>query len=761
MRAKTLLMLVFSLSLVCAMGLLPGNIAWAQETPAETPTMAPETPTEVPIPPTEVPTEVPVVPTEPSVETPTEVPVQPTEPPVETPTEAPPTEVPVPTESPVEVPELIIGAAGGNVGDEIAVQISVANAQDVDAFGFDILQSNNILSLVGVETAGTLTEAFQLVDAQALTDPAGAVRVGAAGGVDAVVNGDGVLLTVTFLADAAGETTLSIVDIVDDLAGAVVTGAVVTVAEVVPPTETPVETPVPTETPVETPVPTEVPPTVVPPTEVPPTETPVETPVPTETPVETPVPTEVPTEIPPTETAVETPVPTETAVETPIPTEVPPTGTPKPTTVGTPVVIPTLTPTPTALTINPALGLVALDELGGTYPRGAAVHNFDIGISNEFGNMVAPGVFDGLPDPVALGPFLFIDGVPIPIAKDMEFTGETLPVAEGGNGSEGAYFLLGGNISTLPPVNPRLGATGGPNRGGIDMDNDPSNNYPFPDYTGDIVPVLYHPEGDSGYYSSPLVDLEPAGNAGFYVLDVYGRIYAEGDALEALDTTVTLTEGSKAVGLKVYRGAAVDLTNSQYSADLIGTGAYVLDSKGGIHVVGTAPAVIMDDIAIVPQDGPAGVYVDIEFMPNPAGDGYMGLAILTGDGAISFAPFEGVDVPLGSDVFIRNISPFGNLQYLFPFNIARDIELTLNDSPLYGLDAQGNTIVSDSINIGFFMFDGYGGTHTGGDATRYAPAYGVGDRIIDGFPAMPFPVTIPYFGVDVTKDVELSWPVQR
>ena len=341
----------------------------------------------------------------------------------------------------------------------------------------------------------------------------------------------------------------------------------------------------------------------------------------------------------------------------------------------------------------------------------------------------------------------------------MEFTGETLPVADGGNGSEGIFFLLGGNISTLPPVNPRLGATGGSNSGGIDMDNDPSNNFNFPDYTGDIVPVLYFPEDGGGRYGSPLIDIEPASNGGFYVLDVDGRIYAEGAALEALDTTVTLTEGAKAVGLKVYRGAELDVSNSQYSADFIGTGAYVLDSKGGIQVVGTAPAIVREDIPIVPQGGAAGIFVDIEFMPNPAGDGFMGLAILTADGMISFAPFEGVEVPLGSDEFIRRISPFGDQITGFPINIARDIELTLNDSPLYGLDEEGNTTVSDARNIGFYMFDGYGGVHTGGDATRYAPAYGVGDRIIDGFPALPFPVTIPYFGVDVTKDVEISWPV--
>ena len=72
--------------------------------------------------------------------------------------------------------------------------------------------------------------------------------------------------------------------------------------------------------------------------------------------------------------------------------------------------------------LDPKLGLVSLDELGGTYPRGNAVHNFDIGISGSNGALVKPGVFDGKIDPDALGPFLFIDGQPIPIAKDMEFT---------------------------------------------------------------------------------------------------------------------------------------------------------------------------------------------------------------------------------------------------------------------------------------------------------------------------------------------------
>lgn len=738
MRAKKIHLVVMMLVIGCMIGVCTGNVAYSQvsETPTETPV---ETPTATAVPVVETPTNTPVPP-------PTNTPVV-----VESPTNTPvivesPTNTPVP---PVEI-ELGIGTASGNVGDVITIQISIQNAVEVDAFGFDIIQSNNILNLVSVVSTGTLTDGFLLVDGQVIDAAAGTVRVGAVGG-PASATGDGTLLTVQYSAVSAGQTTLSFANILDDLQGATLGTGTVTVTQIV---ETPTNTPV-VETPTNTPVPPATNTPVPPATNTPIVETPTNTPV-VETPTNTPVPPATNT---PVETGTNTPVPP--ATSTPV------LGTPTPVTtrIPTQVIVSTPSPTGTALVINPELGVVSLDELGGTYPRGNAVHNFDIGLSDQFGNFFAPGVFDGLPDPVALGPFLLIDGVPVPIAKDMEFTGERLPLNQGGNGSEGAYFLIGGNISVLAPVNPRLGATGGPNRGGIDMDNDPSNNINFGTFNGDIVPVLFLPpsvEFPIAEYLSPLVDIEPAGNSGFYVLSETGKIFAEGSALESLDTStpVSMSPGVTAVGLKIFRGRAIDLSNSQFSLDLIGTGAYILDSEGVIHVVGNAPALNTQDAYVVPQRT-EDEFQDIEMMPNAQGTEFIGVAVLTGEGSITFVPFSDVTVTPEIQAYVNSMSPFGLQGKGFPFNIARDLELEISNLPVYGLDSLGNTVVNTSTRVGVFIFDGYGATHTGGAATRYAAAFGVGDRIINGIPAFPFPVNVPFFGVDVTKDAEIAFPVRR
>ncbi|MGC9329873.1 MAG: hypothetical protein ACP5I1_19720, partial [Candidatus Hinthialibacter sp.] len=61
-------------------------------------------------------------------------------------------------------------------------------------------------------------------------------------------------------------------------------------------------------------------------------------------------------------------------------------------------------PTPTAVLVNPDLGLIVLDEIGGAYPRGKAVENFDIGISGSNGEMIDDLTFDGVIDAAALPP---------------------------------------------------------------------------------------------------------------------------------------------------------------------------------------------------------------------------------------------------------------------------------------------------------------------------------------------------------------------
>jgi len=684
------------------------------ETPVETPTdtPVPVPPTNTPVPPTNTPVS-PETPGETPVETPTDTPVP--VPPTNTP--VPPTNTPVPPdETPVEAPDLSVSIVSGIVGDELSVSISISNAQNVDAFGFDVVQSNGVLDFVAVDVAGTLTQDFFIVDAQTLAD--GSVRVGAVGGSSSA-NGDGILLNLRYTAAIAGDASLTLTNLLDDLSGSAVTAGSVTVSQ-----ETPVETPT------DTPVP--VPPTDTP---VPPTATP-------ETPVETP--TDTPTPVPPTNT----PTPETPGVEpTATPTLPPP----------SPVPIPTPTATPTIVRLNPNLGIVGLDELGGTYPRGNAVHNFDVGLSNQRGELFLPNVFDGVPDPVAFGPFLIVGGAPIPIARDLEFSGQ---VADGGNGSEGAYFLIGGSISDIPPVSLRLGATGGANQGGIDADNDPSTNINFGRFSTDIIPVFFQETPQGGFFIAPLVDLEPAGNDGFYVLDQTGRIYAEGSALESLDSSVTLTEGANAVGLKIFRGTAIDPSNSVHSTDLVGTGAYVLDSVGVVHIVGDAPALNTNDAVVAPQRS-QDVFRDIEMMPNSAGTEFIGLALLSGDGAVTYVPFDGVTVSDEIRSYVSALSPFGSLPTGFGGDIARDIELEITADPTFGVDESGNQVQSSGIRVGMFLFDGFGGTHTGGAATRFAPAFGAGDRQIDGIPVSPFPVNIPFFGVDVVEDAEIVIPVQR
>ena len=484
---------------------------------------------------------------------------------------------------------------------------------------------------------------------------------------------------------------------------------------------------------------------------------------PTKTPTKTPTvrPTQVPTKAP-TFTVVPTKAPSKTPTARPI-TETP---TQAPTIPINPTPVDSPSPTPTAIQVNPELGLVSFDEIGGTFPRGAAVHNFDIGITNAEGILVDEETRDGIPDSDVLAPLLMIGGEAYPIAQDMEFSGEIDP---DGNGSEGVYYLMGGSLGMfLPPVVTRLGATGGPNNGGIDINNNPNDNVNYRFYKGDSIPLL--PIFENGFvvsYLPTLIDLEPAGNDGFYVLDRYGNIYAEGSAsalLEENSPSADFTENSIAVDLEIYRGRHITLTNSLYSRSLVGWGAYVLDNLGFIYVVGNAPALNSDFLPpIIMQDGMS--YRDMELIPDAQGSQFIGLGIMRGDGIISFVPFADVEYTDEVEEYINSLFPFGKAQTGFSMDIARDFELEISETPIYGLDESGRTVPTSGRRVGIFLFDGFGGIHTGGQSTRYAPAYGdtTSDdiRIIDGFPAVPFPVNIPYYGTDSTRDVELAPRIQR
>lgn len=709
--------MVCVLLIVLAGTLLPTSTVLAQETPSETPTATPvtETPTNTPVPPTNTPV--------PPTNTPVETPAEPTNTPV------PPTNTPVPptpTESPVAEPSLTLSVDDVAVDEEFLLTIEVADAAAVDAFAFDILQSNPLLTFVEVETAGTLTEDFLTVTGSELDDPAGTVRVAAVGG-DASVDEDGNLLQVRYLASAAGDTTFSLTNLEDDLAGATTASVDITVTQETPPaTPTPEPpTPTPTETTGETPTATPVPPT------------------------NTPVPA--------------TPTPTETVEATPTPAP----GT------RTPIIVEP-TPTPTALQVDPVIGLLTYDELGGSWLGGVANLVFDIGLSDNAGTLFNTRVRDGFPDPAALGPVLFLDifddnpfdgvgGDFVPVARDVEFTGE---IADAEEGVEGSYFLIGGTLGIYPAVNPRLGATGNPQNGGIDLNGDGVYDQDFGFYESDIVPVFLEPgEGDQpDTFSAPLVDIEPAGNNGFYVLTNEGVVVAEGDALESIETESRELDlgDATAVALKVWRSNAITYDNTQNSEELVGTGAYVLDSNGVIYTLGDAPALSTGDAPVVPQSDNPFAFHDLELMPNEAGDAYIGVGVLNGDGVVTLVPFDGQEVTDEITEFLNNTLPFNGLPFGFGQDFARDFEIQITDSPTYGLNADGETVASEGIRVGSFLVDAFGGTFTGGESTRFAPLPVEDGRYnIDGTASEPFPINSVYtFPDDLIIDIEVVLPAQ-
>jgi hypothetical protein len=418
-------------------------------------------------------------------------------------------------------------------------------------------------------------------------------------------------------------------------------------------------------------------------------------------------------------------------------------------------------PTPTAIEVNPQLGIVGLDNIGGTFTAGSAVHNFDTGITDIDGTFHSSGVFDGLPDPLNFSPLLYLDSMFYPIVKDFEFSGE---IVGDRNGSEGAYFLIGGNVGLIPPVSVRLGATGGSNNGGIDLNNDPSDNLNFGSFRGDYIPVITEEDENGIVFFDFLVDIEPAGNRGFYVLERSGKIFAEGDALESIELS-TPPDGiyADAVDFEIYRGNTISLSNSCYSDDLIGTGAYILDSYGIIYPIGDVPSVDTTYLPLV-NDLSTDYYYDLELIPDPTGAEWIGLGILRYDGIILFVPFDGFVINDEVERYIDSLNPFGEDGIGFSFDIARDFDVEISDSPLLGLDDNGNTTFTTYRRIGIFLLDGFGGIHTGGHSTRYVPGIGMDGediRIVDGRSFIPLPASIPYLGIDVVRDIELAPQVYR
>ena len=754
----------------------------------ESPTAVPETPTAVPTN-TEVPESPTAVPTDTEVpESPTAVPETPTAVPTDTETPETPTAVPTdtevpesptatPTETSVALPlQMQIDDLDIDQGESVAIAVQAGGYTDVDAFTFQVLYDQSVLTFTGL-TAPTgddavstyLTESIDNTGSVSAIDAGdGVVNVIAIGGIaenpiraNAISSPDAVLqlLRLQFTGAAEGVSPLLIANITDDLADAAVTPGMVTVAG-----ETPTAVPTDTEVPVE-PTDTETP-TVVPPTEtetptvVPPTATETVTAAPTDTAV---VPTDTPTEtvtaVPTDTEVVPTDTPTETVTAAPTDTEVEaPTDTPTPTpTEATPTETPpevfTPTHTPTPIEADAFLGVVALTRFGDEPIGGAAVFDFDIGITDPItGALVQEYDDEGLlirdliPDPAAFA----IKPMPqTDFAVDLEFSGETNDL----NGSQGIYVLLAGNIGALPPVQPNLGATVVGN-GGIDTDNDPSTGVNFGTFSGDVI------------FGRQLVDVEGAGNDGFYVLDYQGRIYGEGDinpAIESLTPLMSVVPEVNdpyaaviAMDLEIYRGPDVA------DQDINGFGGYILTSLGEIISVGDAPAIDTSELPINPDVGML-VYRDIELVPTADGSRYVGLGVMDMYGIVTLVPFEGEVAPQ----YFRSLVPFDPTPGFrgvpgLLFDIARDLEFTVKETSLMGLDQDGNPVGSVGRRVGAFVLDGFGGIHTGGRFSRFIPIFGVDPSSLgarqtpDGEWYALVPINIPYLGRDVYVDAETT-----
>ena len=119
---------------------------------------------------------------------------------------------------------------------------------------------------------------------------------------------------------------------------------------------------------------------------------------------------------------------------------------------------PTATPTKEIIALNPNLGIVSVDELGGTYPRGPDI--FDIGISD------AEDIWWNAEPTTACRSDAWDRSCSLTASHPRARRGIHGQVADGGNGSE-ARTPHRRQHWLVPPVSPRLGAVG-ELRGGIE-----------------------------------------------------------------------------------------------------------------------------------------------------------------------------------------------------------------------------------------------------------------------------------------------------
>ena len=411
---------------------------------------------------------------------------------------------------------------------------------------------------------------------------------------------------------------------------------------------------------------------------------------------------------------------------------------------------PTMTPIGdwTAIKVDPFLGIVGMTRSGGQYLGGASVFNFDIGVTEEDGSLTQEYDEDGvlirdyIADPAALAPVP--DGE---MVRDIEFSGEVNAL----NGSQGVYVLWSGNGNGLPPVHPSLGANpeGG---GGIDVDNNPSNDIDFGGADGDFI--------ESGW----LVDIEGAGNDGFYVLDFTGRIFGEGDINPDIESLFHLVrpepffnnpaENYIATDLEIFRGFDIA------SPDINGLGAWMLSSRGRIVTLGDAPVPDTSEIPVSMFPGDV-IYRDMELIPNADGTKWIGLGIMDMIGRIRFAPFLETEETIDLETIVPDFGTGrwrGNIG--LGYDVARDFEVVISDTPIMTYEAEGMPVTPEGRRIGTFILDGYGGIHTGGAFIRNVPIFVPpetpgGIPFIEGVWFISTPINIPYFDRDRYVDAEV------
>ena len=229
------------------------------------------------------------------------------------------------------------------------------------------------------------------------------------------------------------------------------------------------------------------------------------------------------------------------------------------------------------------------------------------------------------------------------------------------------------------------------------------------------------------------IEITPPGN-GLWLLDVYGGLHTPqgaGNGTGGNDAIKMFTDPTPQdetdVRFAPYFGdsVAVDMEVTPQSfvtpGDNTTWGLFILDQFGGVHAVGSAASVQINDITAAPYFG-YDIARDLEL--TSTGGGYF---ILDGLGAVH-AVGDAVDqIP----------SPRGYPIPYFGFDIAKDLELVIN------------TPMTATPETGWYMLDGIGGLHTMG-----LPAVRTGSPPDDNV-FLTEGMDNVYFFFDIARDFEI------